>query len=107
MEIVISLIILSIIIMFIIKFIKNKYNLRNKQSIEIIILFKKYKRIIELTEEIDPLKKLFMELLNQTTEIGIFGKRNFKINRKFQEEAIELLGMIREKLIKLTPAHTK
>ena len=107
MEITIALIILSIIITFIVKYIKNKYNLKNKKSIEIIILFKKYKRIIEFTEEIDPLKKLYIEFLNQITEIGIFGKRNFKINRKFQEEAIELLGMIREKLIKLTPAHTK
>ena len=107
MEIVITLIILALFVIFIIKSLSIEIKSEILDKNATLILFEKYRPIIQITEEVEALAKLYMEFFNKITKIGDFGKRRYIINKDFQEEAIDLLGIMRERLIQLTPANTK
>lgn len=94
-------------ILFAIKTVAEDGKPDKMSKIDTMILLEKYTPIIYGTEDLESLSRLYMEFFNQITQVGEWKKRYFIIDKQFRYEAMELLGVMRDRLIKLTPANNK
>lgn len=102
------IIIISIIIILFILTLFSSINFDNKpllqNRVETDNIFVWYRPVILKEENPEKLSILYMEFFNKITKKGNSNKRYFTIEKQFRFEAIELLGIMRERLIRLTPS---